>query len=146
MLQFFIGRLLETEDLATLWVQTAHHMFDHPVLAGSIHTLQHHEQRMLVAGPEQLLRIRHSLEIPFDDSLSLPLQTVTSQLAHLPATVPGGIPVVQAYYAARLYTKHFQFAVGHDSLNIDELPDSCSPWRQNWSFRASRRNSRNSPS
>ena len=56
------GRLLERLHLATLGIDTRHHVPDGPVLAGSIHGLEHDQEGVGVVGPEQSLCLRQ-----FDD-------------------------------------------------------------------------------
>src|SRR5439155_26988183 len=94
-----------TENLATLRVQTAHDVFDHAVFAGRVHALQHHEESILVGGPQKLLGISHTLQISLDDFLGLPFQLVTYQLPHLLGARPGGIPTAQSHFVPRLDSK-----------------------------------------
>ena len=52
----FLGRRgRERRHLAPLGIDPGHHVLDGPVLAGGVHGLEHHQQRVRVTGPQQLL-------------------------------------------------------------------------------------------
>ena len=63
MLQFFRARLLETVNLAALWIDARHDVTNGAVLAGAVHALEDEEQGALVGGVEQALQITESVDM-----------------------------------------------------------------------------------
>ena len=57
MVQLLQARMLETEDLATLRIDTGHHMFDRAILAGGIHRLKDQQHGIAVRGVEERLQL-----------------------------------------------------------------------------------------
>src|SRR6516225_1989062 len=55
VIEFLFGRGLEGKDLATLRIDTGHHMFDGAVFARRIHSLKNKEQGPLAIGIEHIL-------------------------------------------------------------------------------------------
>ena len=56
MLQFVGAWLFEAADLAALGIDSGHDMPDGPILPGSVHALEDHQQRMAVRGVMQALQ------------------------------------------------------------------------------------------
>src|SRR5262249_25096185 len=55
MIQFHCTRVCEAKDLATLRIDSGHHVANDAVLPGSIHGLEDEQQRVAVGSIEQLL-------------------------------------------------------------------------------------------
>ena len=77
-------RLLEGDDLHPLRVHARHHVLDRRVLAGGVERLEHHEERVRVARPEQLLRVRELLHPLLQDLLRGALQLLGPRAARTP--------------------------------------------------------------
>ena len=63
MVNIFGGRLFETKDLATLWIDPRHHMLNRSILPRGIHRLKHEQQRITVIGLEKFLCSRQVFKV-----------------------------------------------------------------------------------
>ena len=63
MVQLLQARMLETEYLATLRIDTGHDVFDRAVLAGGIHRLKDQQQGVTVGSVEQILQFAHFFNV-----------------------------------------------------------------------------------
>ena len=63
MVQLLEARMLETEHLATLRIDTGHYMFDRAVLAGGIHRLKDQQHGITVGGVEEILQFAHLFDV-----------------------------------------------------------------------------------
>ena len=87
---------LNEDDLHPLRVHARHHVLDHGVLAGRVHRLQHDEQRVAVARPQQLLRLGERGDPARDGVLRPLLELVGGELGELGAATPPGVPARDA--------------------------------------------------
>jgi hypothetical protein len=63
VIEFFVGRLLEAEDLTPLRIHPGHDVLDDAALAGGVQRLQNHQHRIDIVGVEEFLRLSQSLEV-----------------------------------------------------------------------------------
>lgn len=71
VIQFLGGWDFERGYFDTLWIETAHDVFDGAILAGSIHRLQDHQDTKLVVSVENILELDQLLDITRQFSFSL---------------------------------------------------------------------------
>ena len=90
------GRLLEREHLDALRVHAGHHVLDRRVLAGGVHRLQDHEDRVAVARPQQLLCVGELLDATRDGVLRPLLELVRREGRELRAARPTRVSVGDA--------------------------------------------------
>ena len=69
MSKFLFARRLERAHFATLWIETRHHMRDDAILAGSVHPLQHDQNRPMSVGVEAFLQLRETFDVGSEKSL-----------------------------------------------------------------------------
>ena len=91
MSKFLFARRLERAHFATLWIETRHHMRDDAILAGSIHPLQHDQNRPMSISVKTLLQLRETFDVGSEKYLSLVLVEINSPgigsvKAHQPKT------------------------------------------------------------
>jgi hypothetical protein len=98
-------------DVASLRVYSAHYVFDQAVLSSGVHTLDAHQQGVLVGRPQQVLRFREPLQVPGKATIGFVLA--------LSRPGPGGIVIGEAHSLARFHSKHFH---GNMSL-LDKVRD-----------------------
>src|SRR4029078_11015549 len=57
MIKFLQARVLETENLTTLRIDSGHYMFDGAVLAGRVHRLEYQQHGETIRRIEQVLQL-----------------------------------------------------------------------------------------
>ncbi len=103
VVELLARRLPERDDVHALRVHARHDVLDRRVLAGSVHRLEHQEQRVRVARPEQLLGVLQSLDSPTEDLLGRCVQLARRELVELAATGPARVTPGQVRLRARLH-------------------------------------------
>ena len=91
MVELLGGGLLERDDLNALRVHPRHHVLDDGVLTGRVHRLQHHEQRVPVGRPQQLLRLGELRDPARERVLRPLLELGRGELGEQSAAGPAGI-------------------------------------------------------
>ena len=88
MAPFQRGRLLEAADYAPLRIDASHHMLHNAILSRAVHRLQHHQQRMRLAGIQYFLKLLQQFDALFQLIHSLFL-AVFAQLAEIAGIIAG---------------------------------------------------------
>ena len=92
-------RLLEAVNRSALRIHSTEQMPNDTVLAGGVKRLQHNQQRLFRVGIEQVLQLRHALQVLADLGCRIVVR-------RMPARV-GGVDARQANLAAGLDDEFF---------------------------------------
>ena len=92
MAPFQRGRLLEAADYAPLRIDASHHMLHNAILSRAVHRLQHHQQRMRLAGIQYFLKLLQQFDALFQLIYSLFL-AVFAQLAEIAGIIAGQLEI-----------------------------------------------------
>ena len=101
VIEFFIGRFLEAEDLTPLRIHPGHDMLDGAVLAGGVHRLQNDQHRIDIIGVEELLRLREVRNVLGQDGFCPPFDGVLAQFLQLCRLRPTGVALLQSHLVPR---------------------------------------------
>ena len=101
MAPFHSGRILETAHHTSLGIDASHHMLDNPVLAGTVHRLQNHQQGIGLAGVKHLLQLSQQFDA-FFKLLNGLLLAVLVQLAQIPRIMMGQFKSLAVRHTVRL--------------------------------------------
>ena len=110
--------LPERDDLDALRIHAGHDVLDRAVLAGRVHRLEDDEERVRVARPEQLLRLRELLDPASQDRLRLGLQLLARQRLEVRAAGPARIPVSECRRGTRLDQQLLEYPLCFSSRDL----------------------------
>jgi hypothetical protein len=96
MVEFFVGRFLEAEDLAALRIHPGHDVLDGAVLAGRVHRLQDDQHRINIIGVEELLCLSQLLEVLGQDDFGPPFDGVLAHFLELCGLSPAGVTLLES--------------------------------------------------
>ena len=93
MVELFRRWLAKPDNLDALRIDAGHDVLDRAVLARGVHGLEHDQERIRVARPEQLLRFGELLDPATQYGRRLRLQLLARQRLEVGHTGPARVPV-----------------------------------------------------